>query len=174
MAAPTISKIMNANLYTGAKDHLGRVAEAKLPEVAVKVIDHVGLGMIGTIQLPAGLEAMTMTLKWAGHYPEAAILGANPFKTQALQFRANHETYGADGRIAQKPLVIDVRGRWTKSQLGTLKPQEAAEYEDELTVDYVKVKLDGQELVEIDVLNNIWKVNGEDLLAEFRTNLGAS
>jgi hypothetical protein len=174
MPAPVISKIMNANVYTGAKDHLGRVSEAKLPELTAKIVEHVGLGMIGTIELPAGLEAMSMTIKWAGYYADAAILGANPFQTQALQFRASHETYGADGRIAQVPLVIDVRGRWKKSGLGTLKPQEAAEYEDELAVDYVKVTLDKRELVEVDILNNIWKVDGQDLLADFRANLGGS
>ena len=32
--------------------------------------------------------------------------------------------------------------------------------------------IDGEEIVEIDVINNIYKVGGEDLLAERRQNLG--
>lgn len=172
--ALTISKILNANVYINGADHLGRVSEAKLPELLAATSEHKGLGMIGVIELPAGLQVMTMTLKWAGFYADAAVLAANPFKTHALQFRASQETYGADGRVGEVPLIVSVRGRWKKFQLGTLKPQEAAEWEDELTCDYVKVELGGRELVEVDVLNNIWRVDGVDLLVALRANLGGS
>lgn len=172
--ALTVSKIINANVYINGADQLGRVSEAKLPELVAATTEHKGLGMIGVLELPAGMQVLTMTLKWAGFYGDVAALSANPFKTHSLQFRASHETYGADGRIAEVPLVATVRGRWKKFQLGTFKPQESAEWEDELTCDYVKVELGGRELVEFDATNNIWRVDGVDLQATFRANLGGS
>ena len=41
-----------------------------------------------------------------------------------------------------------------------------------VSVQYYKLEIDGEEIVEIDVINNIYKVGGEDLLAERRQNLG--
>jgi len=37
---------------------------------------------------------------------------------------------------------------------------------------YYKVTVDGEELVEIDLINMIWKVGGEDLMEEHRKAIG--
>ena len=55
---------------------------------------------------------------------------------------------------------------------GSFKAKEDTELENTFTVNYYKLEIDGEEIVEIDVMNNIYKVGGEDLLAERRQNLG--
>ena len=50
--------------------------------------------------------------------------------------------------------------------------KEDTELESTVAVQYYKLEIDGEEIVEIDVINNIYKVGGEDLLAERRQNLG--
>lgn len=170
--AISIQKIFNANIYVdGTLEQIGRAKEIKLPEITVKTIEHSALGMIGVIELPAGLEKLTMSIKWTGLYADLVKLGANPFKAHRFQIRANHETYTAEGRADEKPLVILLSGSWKKSAPGTLKPQDASEGDDELTLTYYKVSLDGDELLEIDVLQNIWRVGGVDVLEQFRASL---
>jgi len=168
-----VSKIFNANVYIdGTNSLLGRAKEIVLPDVAVKTEEHVGLGMVGAIELPTGLQAMTTKIKWAGFYADQLTLGANPFQAHKLQVRASHESFEAGGRVEQVPLVVNLTVRWKKTPLGTIVAQTGQEPEDELATTYVKVTRNGVELVEIDVLENVWKVNGEDVLAAYNKNLG--
>jgi uncharacterized protein len=167
----TISKVFNANIYIDGKTEcIGRAKEVKLPEVAAKMVEHSGLGMAGVIELPAGLEKMSMSIKWLGIYGDLIALGCNPFTSHALQIRANHETFTSAGRSAEVPLVILATASWKKCSLGTLKGQDGAETDDELAVTYLKLSIDGKEIFEIDVLNNIWKVDGVDILAQFKAS----
>lgn len=169
-----VNKIFNANVYLdGTNNLIGRAAEITLPEIAVSTSEHSGLGMVGTLELPAGLDAMTMEIKWNGFYADHIRAGANPFKAHKFQVRASNETYGAEGRVAEVPVVWHVTASWKKASLGGLKPKEAGEFSDELAVTYVKVLHDGAELLEIDILQNIWRANGEDVLAAYRKNIGA-
>ena len=170
-----ISKVYHANVYVdGTTSLLGQLSEVKLPDIALATSEHKGLGMFGTVELPSGIGALVMALKWSGFYADAKKLGANPFKSRRIQIRANHETYDEGGRIAEVALVITVAGSWKKAGGDTFKGQEASDTDDEVTCTYLKCELDGVELYEIDVINNIYKVDGEDLLENMRKNLGES
>lgn len=169
-----ISKIYNANVYVdGTNNLLGKASELTLPDIVANVEEHKALGMIGSIELPTGLALMTMTMKWAGFYPEVLARGANPFVSHTLQVRANVQTFDASGLVDEQAFKAVVRGRWKKTPGGSFAAQTSTEFEDELTVSYIKVTLGDRELVEIDVAENVWRVDGEDLLANFRRNLGA-
>jgi hypothetical protein len=37
---------------------------------------------------------------------------------------------------------------------------------------YYKLEVDEQEIVEVDVLNNIYKVSGDDVLQNYKINIG--
>jgi uncharacterized protein len=170
--AITISKIFNANIYIdGTTELLGRAKECKLPDITTKMVEHTALGLAGTLELPAGLDKMSITVKWQGFYADLVKCGVNPFTSHKLQIRANHETFTTGGRTEQKSLVIHVTGSWKKFSMGNLKAQDASESDDELSVTYIKCILDGEELFEIDVFANVWKVAGVDILEAFRTNL---
>lgn len=168
-----VSKVFNANVYIdGTNSLLGRASEITLPEVAVKKEEHVGLGMIGAIELPTGLGLLTTKIKWKGWYADQLTFGANPFVARKLQVRASQETYGPGGRLAEVPVLVQLTCRWTKTPLGVFAAQAGQEPEDELATTYVRVVLGGVELLEIDVLENVWRVNGEDVLANYNKALG--
>lgn len=167
-----ISKAFNANIYIdGTNDQLGRASEVKLPDVAPEMVEHKGLGMIGTVELPSGLKAMTMSVKWAGIYADSIKFGGNPFRAHRFQLRASVETYDAHGRSSETPLVVLFSGTWKKAGGITFKPKEGTESEDEVAVSYIKVILGGRPLYEVDVLNNVWLVGGEDVIANLKANL---
>lgn len=170
---PAINKVLNANIYIdGTNDQLGRASEVKLPEITSKMVEHSGLGMIGTLSLPAGLEEMVMSVKWTGVYADLIKFAGNPFRAHRFQLRASVQTFDATGLQSQTPLVAQFSGTWKKAGQGTYKPKEATELEDECTLTYYKLTLGTEELIEIDVMNNLWKVGGEDILAEFNANQG--
>lgn len=167
-----ISKVLNANVYIdGSLDLLGKAKQITLPEVTMTVEAHKALGMLGSIEYPVGLEPLVMRISWHGWYPEA-LQSANPFASHKLQIRATHQTFGAGGLEQTQPLVVLVTASWKKQPLGTFAPGAHADTEDELSVTYLKVTLGGAELLEIDVHNNVYRVNGEDVLAEYREAMG--
>lgn len=168
-----ISKIYSSNVYLdGTNSLLGKASEITLPEIVATLDTHQALGMIGKVEIPAGLELLSTKIKWTTFWPERIAMGGNPFKAHKLQVRSSVETFGADGRISEQPMVALITGRWKKLPLGALASQANAEVEDELATTYIKLTLGKRELLEIDVLENIWRANGEDILASYRANLG--
>lgn len=167
-----INRITNGNVYLNGENWLGRCEEATLPDVKQKETEHKGLGMVGTIMLPAGLEAMTAKLKMASFYPEIGAQAGNPNVGASVQVRANLETWEGETLTNQSALVAFLTGRFTNFPFGTIKTRDNADFELNMTVTHAKLTVDGVPLYEVDVMNNIWIVNGVDLLAAYRLNIG--
>lgn len=168
-----ISQIFNARVYLdGTNDLLGRAATVTLPDVSVATEALRGLGMIGTVEVPTGLEALVTKIKWNGFYPDVLGMSLNPFVAHKLQVRASLETYGPGGRIEEKAVECLLTVSWKKTPLGAMSPGGKQESEDELPTTYIKLTVGGKEVVELDVHNNVWKVDGKDVLETYRKNLG--
>ena len=168
-----ISKLTNGNVYLdGTNSLLGKCSECTLPELVAVTEDHMALGMFGKLDTVTGLDKMTGKMKWNGYYPEAIGLGADPFASRKLQIRCSVETYNQGGLVAEKPLIVQVTCSFRGTPLGALVAQGNTEFEQNYTATYIRVELDGAELVEIDVHNNVWRVNGKDVRAQYRANLG--
>ncbi len=168
-----IKQLLHANVYIdGTNSLVGRAGTITLPDIAVTSESHRGLGMIGPVEFPTGLDVMTTKVKWAGFYPDALALGANPFKAHKLQVRANLQTFGPGGITAEEPVIVTLTCTWKKAPGQGLSPGAKNETEDELATTYIKVTVAGKDLVEIDIHNNVWKVDGKDVLAAYKKNLG--
>ena len=53
-----INAIYNANVYLDGNNLLGKAGEFKLPEFEIGQDEYKALGMVGTIKLPNGVEAL--------------------------------------------------------------------------------------------------------------------
>jgi P2 family phage contractile tail tube protein len=169
-----ISQITNANCYINGSSLLGLVEEAKSPDVVAKVAEYTGLGLMSSFELPVGFEKMETELKFKSYSADLMKQVGNLFTTQQLQFRANLEGWeGGSGRVSQKGLLTFMEVIFKKVPTGTTyKAQGRAEFSATASVLKFKQVLDGVEMIEIDVLNNIFKVGGEDMLIQYRANLG--
>ncbi|WP_369951988.1 phage major tail tube protein [Ralstonia syzygii] len=167
-----INRITNANIYVAGNSLLGRAEEVKLPDIAAIMAEHKALGMVGKIELPSGFDKLEGEVKWNSLYKEVAKTVANPFKAVQLQCRSSIETYGAQGRIQEVPLVTYLTVMFKKNPLGTFKQHENAEFGSAFGATYIKQVIDGEEVLELDYLANIFRVGGEDMLADFRNNIG--
>ena len=146
MSKIEINKLTNANVYMNGVNLLGRAEEVQLPQIKHKMAEHKALGM---------------------------AVCSNPFLATMIQVRANLETYNGTGRIKEVPATAFLIGTFKEFPLGNIKPQENAEYETTMSVTYAKLVVDGVEIFEIDVLENIYKVGMVDMLSTFKKNTGA-
>lgn len=147
--------------------------DEQLPQIKHKMAEHKALGMVGSAEFFAGIDKMECKIKWNALYPAVMAVCSNPFLATMIQVRANLETYNGTGRIKEVPATAFLIGTFKEFPLGNIKPQENAEYETTMSVTYAKLVVDGVEIFEIDVLENIYKVGMVDMLSTFKKNTGA-
>ena len=167
-----IAKVCDANVYVNNASKHGQASEITPPTVTALMSDYKAMGMVGSIELFNGFDKLETTIKWTYPDNETQKAFANFLKPVDLMIRSNKAEYDSGGINEDKPIVMYVKGYPKAHPAGTYKAKEDTELENTLTVQYYKLEIDGEEIIEIDVLNNIYKVGGEDLLATRRENLG--
>lgn len=168
-----VNRVTNANIYLDGGSQLGRAEEFKGPDITQKMVEHKALGMVGTIELPSGIDKMTGEIKWSSVYPDALAKVANPLKAVSIQVRSNVQKFGPQGLVAEVPYVALLTVLFTKLPVGGFKQHDNVELTTPFSCYYVKVSIDGQDIVEFDAMANIYKVSGLDMLTQYRLNAGA-
>lgn len=168
-----VRQIVNANIYLNGESMLGRAEEIKVPDIQVVAGEYKGLGMVGKIELPTGFDKLEGEIKWKSFYEDVMGSISNPFQAVALQCRSSVEIYDATGRVQEKALVTHLQVMFKKpGSGGTYKQHERVEWPSTFACHYIKQTLDGLDILELDYFANIAKINGEDMLANYRANLG--
>lgn len=173
MAKIAVNRITNANVYINGTSFLGRCEEVDAPVVKNKTVEHKALGLVGIASFWAGIEKIEARFKWSSLYPEVMTQIADPFKVAAIQVRGSLNTFTAQGLTQQQPVVAHFQGMFRDFEMGKYKQQDNAEFTTNMDVNYCKMVINGLDVLEIDVLENIYKINGVDALAQYRINLGA-
>jgi hypothetical protein len=167
-----ISKVFNARVYIDGSDFIGRAEEVELPKVKFKFADSKGLGLYGEFELPSGLDKLEAKIKLNSIYPDFVKIASDPTTTRTVIVRASNQYWTNTGVMAEKPIKAELRGFFKEFDSGKFKKADNTEAEATMSVFYYKLEVDGEEILEIDVLNNIYKVNGNDVLQNYRINLG--
>lgn len=168
-----INTIFNANVYVNGNSQLGRASEFKLPEIEISQDEYKGLGLVGTIKLPSGVEALEGEVTWNSFYPDAFVQVYSPFKSVQLMVRANVQVFNASGLAEEVPMVTMVTATFSKNPLGTYKPKEKAEFASTYQATEIRQTIGGRETLYFNAFTNEYRVNGVDQLAKFRRNIGA-
>jgi P2 family phage contractile tail tube protein len=173
MSAIQLNSVTNANVYAGADNWVGRLEEIDLPEIEFLTAEYKPLGLVGKLKLPTGgIDEMKGKFKWNSFYRDAFMKVANPRQTIPLQCRSSVQAFGGGGVVSEVPMVTFLTVLFTKFPLGSFKQNDPAEFPTEFTCYYIKQSVGGVDLLEIDVMSNIFTVSGEDLLKNYRTHLG--
>lgn len=167
MALP--KKLKDFNLFGDGNNWQGQIAEITLPELARKLEDYRAGGMDGTVQIDQGMEAITMEWTSAGLIDGVFDGFGAPINNNMLRFTGSYER-DDDGSVAVVEIVV--RGRHSKIAMGTAKAGDDNSIAVTTNASYYKLTIDGKEIIEVDVLGYIFKVNGVDRLAERRKALG--
>ena len=168
-----INAIYNANVYIDGNNLLGKAAEFKLPEIEIGQDEYKALGMVGTIKLPNGVEALEGEITWNSLYPEVAAKANHPFKAAQLMVRSNLQTFDARGLAKEVAVVTTVTATFSKNGLGSVKPKEKSEQASTYQATEIRQMVDGRETLYYNAFKNIYRVDGVDVLAQMRKNIGA-
>ncbi len=166
-----ISKVTNARVYINGTDFIAKAEEVDLPKIKFKTTETKGLALIGETELPTILEKMEARFKFNSIYPEFIKIASNPFETASVIIKAPSAIYTQLG-VQFKPFRAELRGTFKEFDTGKIKKGENAEAEATMSVYYYKLEYDGKEVYEVDILNNILKIDGKDMLAEYRLAMG--
>ena len=138
------TKINRYNVYNKGNRLLGVGEEMTLPDFEPSSETVTGAGILGEIDM------MDMT------------------KAVQLEIRGAQQTTNTEGDIEFRPMRVVVRGRGGKLTTGKVKAGSPMDTAITLTILYILIEVDGKTVVELDKLNEVYKVNGVDVLAKIK------
>ena len=162
--------INNFNLYNKGTALVGLTGEITLPDFEAMTetlsgpgilgeIEEVIIGMFGSMELEIPFRILD----------EDAFNLMSPTQVLDLTLRASEQyTVKSTGNIDYKGMRVVVRGRQKKLAGGTVKQGGAMDSAVTVEITYIMIELDGKKRIELDKLNNVYKVNDVDLLAKIR------
>ena len=170
MALPKKLKLMN--LFNDANSYQGEVASITLPKLTRKLEKWRGGGMNGAASVDLGLDDDALSVEWSMGGIDKLVLsqwGSAAVGGVPLRFTGS---YQRDDTAETVAVEIVMRGRHKEIDMGDAKQGEDTETKISTECSYYKLTWDGEELIEIDTINLIEKVNGVDLLEAHRKNIG--
>ena len=153
--------------YLDGTKMIGVAASVTLPEVNMQSSTVSGVGVSGEIDSPTigQFESMEQEIQFNTLYSSAMDM-LSPLSTVNLTFRAAQQVYDKTGGYNFKGLRVVEMGRVKSFNPGKIEKGEAMEATVTLELTYIMVEVDGVQLLEVDKLNGVYKVNGTDMLAE--------
>lgn len=163
---------INFSVYEGANEFLG-MAEATLPEISMITEEIKGAGIAGSFSGPYSghFEPMSLTLNFRST-TKAAVQLMQP-ESHQIELRAAQQKWnsnsGKNEVEAVKHVAVVTPTKYAVGKLATASPTDAS---GEYSVSYYAMFIDGQKVIEIDIINFICFINGVDYLADVKKALG--
>lgn len=166
------SKLKNMNLFNEGHSYLGLVKSATLPDLARKMEAYRGGGMNGPVKADLGQSDDGIQFEWtAGGLVLQAVRQYGNTSASGVLLRFTG-AYQQDDTAEVTAIEVVLRGRHESIAMGEAAPGEDTEHKVITTCSYYKLSANGEELVEIDLLNFIERIAGTDMLEAQRRALG--
>lgn len=163
-------KLKKFNLFNDGHSYLGEIDEIVLPKLTAKMEEWRAGGMDIPVDVDFGMEKLTMESTVGGYMKQVfQQFGLLKVDGVLLRFAGGLQAEDSDQVV---PCEVIVRGRHSEIDPGTAKAGEDTSVKFTSSLSYYKLILDGEVLVEIDALNMVKKINGEDRMEPFRRALG--
>ncbi|MDB5725472.1 MAG: Phage major tail tube protein [Novosphingobium sp.] len=164
------AKLKNFNMFSDGNSWLGLVAELSLPKLSMAMEKWRGGGMLAEVDIAMGLEALEMEIKLGGLVVQVLRqFGASGLAAVLLRFVGAYQD-DLTGGVTAAELVV--RGRHSEIDPGNAKAGDNTEWTVKSSLVYLKWTVAGRVEIEVDVINNIFIVDGVDRMAEIRLALG--
>lgn len=165
-------KLINFRAYEDGDDLLG-VADITLPNLQAMTETIKGAGLAGEIDSPVlgHYSSQEVQLTWRNLYKPNLKLAAPKGITLDLR-GANQVKDSESGNFVVQPVKVVVRGVPKSTDFGKFDVGTTSGTTTTLEVDYIKVTVDNNDILELDKYNYICKVDGTDYLSEVREALG--
>ena len=167
MALPR--KLKGLNLFNDANSYQGVVTAVTLPKLSRKLDAYRGGGMNGAAFIDNGLDDDALDMEWTIGGMDELVLSQWGASDVPLRFTGSYQRDDTGEEIA---VEIEVRGKHQSFDFGEAKQGEDTETKITSKNSYLRLSFNGKELIEIDTINMVEKVNGVDRLEQRRKNLG--
>lgn len=168
MALPNVLK--HFNVFEQGQSFLGLVETIKLPKLSKKMEAYRGGGMLAEVEMDLGLEKLELEQELGGFCLDAyKQFGVTTIDGVMLRFAGS---YQRDDTGQVQAVEVVVRGRHKEIDPGDSKSGDKGKTVVKSVLTYYKLTVDGKVVIEIDVLSNIYTVDGVDILAEHRKAIG--
>lgn len=162
--------LKNFNVFVDGDSYAGTAKTIELPEIVKKTEDYRGAGMIGDIALDMGFEKLEATITFTGvdrrHFAQLAKCSVNDLP---IRFIGAYERQDTCQHVTRE---IYMRGSLTSLPLGEMELGSLNEQELGYHVTYIKINDDGENFLEIDLVNGVCVIAGIDKTAEINGLLG--
>ena len=163
-------KLKNFATFADGVNYMGEIPEVTLPTLSRKMEEYRAGGMNGPIDLDFGQEKMEAELKGAGWIKGLMDKwGAGTHDASLLRFAGAVQS---DDSEAIQAVEVVMRGRLKEVDPGSAKAGEMTERTYKYSLSYYKATVDGNVELEIDLVNLVEVVNGDDRLSATRAALG--
>lgn len=153
--------------YVDGYGFLGRLAGGALPKVKIKTEEYRDGGMDGAADLDFGQEKMEAGLTFSEY--DRGVLKAVGRRDVPITLRGSAE----DESGVSEAIVANLRGLVIEADPGEWKAGEPkVEAKLNVTPDFYRLTIGGDEIYDIDVLGCVRRIGGVDQLARRRANLG--
>jgi P2 family phage contractile tail tube protein len=151
------------------RGYAGRVDEIELPKLTLKTEEHRAGGMDVPMEIDLGMEKLEISLTIADYDPDVfKLFGLLDTQDTPITVRGAIQR---QGEVAQA-VVISLRGGWKEIDSGTWKPGDKSILKVSVALNYFKLSIAGEEVVEVDAKNLVRRVGGVDQMAEIRNAIG--
>lgn len=163
-------KLYNFNVFFAGHPMTGLVEEVTLPVLERKMESYRGAGMLGPVSLDLGMNELKLDFSMAEN--NRAVLDAwGVWGVSGTNLRFIGAAM-ADDTAAADAVEISVRGRLAKIDPGSVKAGDLAKTKVEMPLTYYRYSVNGETLIEIDLIAGIEMVNGESRVASVIKALG--
>lgn len=165
-------KLINFRVYQDGDDLIG-IADVTLPTLESMTETVKGAGIAGEIDSPVlgHYSSMELELNWRT-IEDTNVLLASPKGVQ-LDLRGAQQVYDSSAATyVVVPVKVVVSGVPKSTELGKLDVGTTSDTKNTIEVNYIKITIDGSEVLEVDKFNYICSIGGTDYLSEVREALG--
>ena len=169
MALP--KKLKYFNVYVNGNSFVGEVESFTPPKLTRKFENYRGAGMPASVPIDMGYEDDALNIEWTigGLAHEVLKQHGGSLNGVTLRFVGAYQKEDSEDFVK---VEIIVNGRHKEHDRGELKLGESNSTKITTQCTYYKEIVDNEEITEIDVINMIDKVNGEDRLSKARNAIG--
>lgn len=170
MALP--HKLKNMNLFFNGDNWQGKAEEITLPKLTRKLEAYRAGGMNGAAHVDLGLEDDALGMEMTLGGMEAQLYkqwGIAEIDGVPLRFAG---AYQRDDTGEVTACEVVVRGRLSEIDPGSAKQGDNTQVKFSFKPTYYRLVWNGADLIEIDVINMVEKVDGVDRLSEQRAAIG--
>ena len=165
-------KLINFRVYQNGSDLIG-IADVTLPNLEAMTETVKGAGIAGEIDSPVldHYSSMELELNWRT-LEKPNVLLASPKGVQ-LDLRGAQQVYDSSAAAyVVRPVKVVVSGVPKTTELGKLDVGTTSDTKNTIEVNYIKITIDGEDVLELDKFNYICSIGGTDYLADVREALG--